>query len=79
MTDISDFGFPDDVTFARWLVADVGVAAVPGSSFYSDPSAGSQRLRFHFARKRETLEAAAERLQSMRSRLPVRPVSVTRG
>jgi len=79
MTDISDFGFPDDVTFARWLVADVGVAAVPGSSFYSDPSAGSQRLRFHFARKRETLEAAAERLQSTRSRLPVRPESVTRG
>jgi aminotransferase len=79
MTDISEFGFSDDVTFARWLVADVGVAAVPGSSFYSDPSAGSQRLRFHFARKRETLEAAAERLQSLRSRLPARPESATRG
>jgi aminotransferase len=77
MTDISEFGFPDDVTFARWLVAEGGVAAVPGSSFYSDPAAGSQRLRFHFARKRETLEAAAERLQSLRSRLPARPESIT--
>src|SRR6187399_423451 len=49
MTDISNFGFDDDVTFARFLVTDVGVAAVPGSSFYSDPASGSQRLRFHFA------------------------------
>jgi len=79
MTDISSFGFADDVTFARWLVAEGGVAAVPGSSFYSDPAAGSQRLRFHFARKRETLEAAAERLQSLRSRLPARPESFSRG
>ena len=79
MTDISGFGFPDDVAFARWLVAEGGVAAVPGSSFYSDPAAGSQRLRFHFARKRETLEAAAERLQSLRSRLPARPESLSRG
>ena len=79
MTDLTDFGFPDDVTFARWLVREVGVAAVPGSSFYADPTAGSQRLRFHFARKRETLEAAAERLQSLRSRLPARPASLTRG
>jgi len=79
MTDISSFGFADDVTFARWLVAEGGVAAVPGSSFYSDPAAGSQRLRFHFARKRETLEAAAERLQSLRSRLTARPESFSRG
>ncbi len=79
MTDISDFGFTDDVTFARWLVSVGGVAAVPGSSFYSDAAAGSQRLRFHFARRRETLEAAAERLLSLRSRLPARPESFTRG
>ena len=62
MTDISRFGFSDDVSFARHLVAGVGVAAVPGSSFYSRPELGRQRLRFHFARRRETLEAAAERL-----------------
>jgi aminotransferase len=79
MTDVSGFGFPDDVSFARWLVAEVGVAAVPGSSFYSDPAAGAQRLRFHFARRSETLDAAAERLRTLRSRLPARPESLTRG
>jgi aminotransferase len=68
MTDISGFGFDDDVTFARFLVTDVGVAGVPGSSFYSDPASGRQRLRFHFARKRETLAAAVERLQTLRTR-----------
>ncbi len=68
MTDISDFGFPDDVTFARFLVTEVGVAGVPGSSFYSDPASGRQRLRFHFARRRETLEAAVERLHTLRAR-----------
>jgi aminotransferase len=70
MTDISGFGFPDDVTFARWLVADGGVAGVPGSSFYADPAAGRQRLRFHFARRRETLEAAVERLGRLKARTP---------
>ena len=68
MTDISGFGFPDDVAFARHLVSDVGVAAVPGSSFYSDPALGRQRLRFHFARRRETLEAATHRLARLRAR-----------
>jgi aspartate/methionine/tyrosine aminotransferase len=70
MTDISGFGFPDDVSFARHLVSEVGVAAVPGSSFYSDPRAGRQRLRFHFARRRETLEAAVDRLQRLRAPAP---------
>ena len=62
MTDIFEFGFDSDVAFARHLVAEGGVAAVPGSSFYSDPSTGKNRLRFHFARRRETLEEAARRL-----------------
>jgi aspartate/methionine/tyrosine aminotransferase len=62
MTDISRFGHENDVTFARHLVASVGVAGVPGSSFYSNPADGAQRLRFHFARRRETLAAAVERL-----------------
>jgi aminotransferase len=69
MTDLSAFGFDDDVTFAKFLASEVGVAGVPGSSFYADPAAGRQRLRFHFARRRETLEAAVERLQSLRARL----------
>jgi aminotransferase len=68
MTDIAGFGFDDDVAFARWLVSEIGVAAVPGSSFYSDPAAGRQRLRFHFARSLPMLEAAVERLQQVRVR-----------
>jgi aspartate/methionine/tyrosine aminotransferase len=67
MTDISGFGFPDDVAFARYLVADVGVAAVPGSSFYRDPATGRTKLRFCFCKKDETLAAAEERLQKVRS------------
>jgi aspartate/methionine/tyrosine aminotransferase len=70
MTDISGFGFEGDVAFARHLVSEIGVAAVPGSSFYSDPAAGRQRLRFHFARRRETLVAAVERLGRLKSRTP---------
>jgi aspartate/methionine/tyrosine aminotransferase len=68
MTDISGFGFDDDVAFARYLVSEIGVAAVPGSSFYADPASGRQRLRFQFARRRETLEAAVERLQRLKAR-----------
>ena len=70
MTDISGFGFDDDVAFSRHLVSEIGVAAVPGSSFYSDPAAGRQRLRFHFARRHETLEAAVQRLSRLVSRAP---------
>jgi aspartate/methionine/tyrosine aminotransferase len=67
MTDIAAFGFPDDVAFARYLVADIGVAAVPGSSFYRDPATGRTKLRFCFCKKDETLDAAEERLQKVRS------------
>ena len=61
MTDVSSFGFPDDVTMARYLVTDVGVATVPGSSFYRDPAGGRQQLRFTFCKKDETLTAAEQR------------------
>jgi aspartate/methionine/tyrosine aminotransferase len=67
MTDISGFGAGDDVRFARALVREAGVAAVPGSSFYSKPEHGRQRLRFHFARRRATLEAAVLRLNRLRA------------
>ncbi|MGB8787586.1 MAG: aminotransferase class I/II-fold pyridoxal phosphate-dependent enzyme [Candidatus Acidiferrales bacterium] len=69
MTDISGFGFPDDVTFARHLVKEVGVAGVPGSSFYRDPADGSQHLRFTFCKTDKTLNAAAERLATIRSKI----------
>jgi aminotransferase len=65
MTDISAFGFPDDVAFARYLVAEIGVAGVPGSSFYSDPADGRRQLRFAFCKTDETLQAAAERLSRL--------------
>jgi aminotransferase len=67
MTDISGFGANDDVAFARKLVQEIGVAGVPGSSFYSKPEHGRQRLRFHFSRRRATLEAAVERLVRLRA------------
>jgi aminotransferase len=62
MTDISEFGFPDDVAFSRHLVTEVGVAVVPGSSFYSRPELGKSQVRFCFCKRDETLNAAAERL-----------------
>ena len=68
MTDISGFGFADDVAFVRHLVQNVGVAAVPGSSFYSDPRDGARQVRFAFCKKNETLDAAAERLAKLRPR-----------
>ena len=61
MTDISTFGFADDVEFARYLVKSVGVAAVPGSSFYKT-GAGKTKLRFCFCKKDETLAEADRRL-----------------
>jgi aminotransferase len=66
MTDISGFGFPDDVTFARYLVTEIGVASVPGSSFYRDPASGKNKVRFCFCKKEETLKAAEERLSRLR-------------
>lgn len=66
MCDISDFGFTDDIEFARHLIRNIGVAVVPGSSFYHDKSLGSQTVRFCFCKKDETLEAAAENLQKLR-------------
>ncbi len=68
MTDIKAFGFVSDVEFTRHLIRDIGVACVPGSSFYSDPQRGSQQVRFCFCKRDETLHAAAERLDKLKSR-----------
>jgi aspartate/methionine/tyrosine aminotransferase len=67
MTDISAFGFPDDVTFAQHLVKKVGVAAVPGSSFYNDARDGARQVRFAFCKRDQTLEEAVRRLQTLGS------------
>ncbi len=66
MTDISGFGFKDDIEFTRHLIREIGVACVPGSSFYSDPALGSQQVRFCFCKKDETLLSAAGRLSKLR-------------
>jgi len=66
MTDIAAFGFPDDVAFARHLVTEIGVGAVPGSSFYREPASGRTKLRFCFCKKDETLSAAEARLARLR-------------
>jgi len=66
MTDISNFGQPDDVAFAGFLVEEIGIAVVPGSSFYSHPELGAQQVRFAFCKRKETLEQAARRLERLR-------------
>ncbi len=65
MTDIRVFGFPDDVAFARYLVKDVGVAAVPGSSFYQDAAKGRTKLRFCYCKRDETLAEADRRMEAL--------------
>jgi len=66
MTDISAFGFEDDVAFARHLVEKIGVACVPGSSFYRHPKDGARQVRFAFCKTPATLDEAAQRLARLR-------------
>lgn len=72
MTDISGFGFPDDVAFAKFLVEKVGVAVVPGSSFYNDARDGAAQVRFTFCKKETTLAAAEERLSKLNEKIAQR-------
>jgi aspartate/methionine/tyrosine aminotransferase len=74
MTDISRFPGPDparfpaatkDVRFAKYLVEEIGVATVPGSSFYNDARDGANQIRFTFCKKEETLAAAEQRLAKL--------------
>jgi aminotransferase len=64
MVDASEFGVTDDVAFCEWMAREVGVAAVPGSSFFREPV--RHLVRFHFAKRAETLNAAGERLMRLR-------------
>ncbi len=66
MAGISNFGFENDVRFTEHLIREIGVAVVPGSSFYHRPELGAQRVRFCFCKSDQTLQAAAERLQKLR-------------
>jgi len=65
MVDISEFGCPNDTVFCEWLARVVGVAAVPGSSFFKEDV--GHLIRLHFAKKQETLTDALERLSHLRS------------
>ena len=69
LADFSELSDDDDVTFAKWMAKEIGVAGVPGSSFYHDPAMGRSMIRFAFCKKSETLEAAAERLVNLRARV----------
>ena len=69
MTDITDFGFPDDTTFANWLVKEIGVGGVPGSSFYSRSHLGRTKFRFMFSMADDILAEAVERLMQIKSRI----------
>jgi aspartate/methionine/tyrosine aminotransferase len=69
MTDISGFGAGDDVAFSRRMIAEAGVAAVPGSSFYADPARGARQVRFCFCKQDGTLQEAGERLKRWTKKL----------
>jgi aspartate/methionine/tyrosine aminotransferase len=66
MVDISESGATDDVAFCEWMVRDIGVAAVPGSSFFREKT--NNFIRFHFAKKDETLLEAGRRLMMLRDK-----------
>lgn len=70
MLDISEFGYEDDLEFCEDLARLVGVGAVPGSSFFKEPE--NRYIRFHFAKKDETLLEALNRLESIRQKMPYR-------
>ena len=65
MTDISGFGYRDDVEFAKYLVRDIGVATIPGSSFYLNPRDGSTLIRFCFSKREDTIREAERRLEKL--------------
>ena len=68
LTGAAKFDFPDDLSFSRYLVEKIGVAVVPGSSFYDDQSMGARQVRFTFCKKESTLAACAEKLSKLRSK-----------
>lgn len=67
LMDVSEFGVQDDVAFCEWMAEHVGVAAVPGSSFFREEV--HHLIRFHFAKKDETLQEALKRLAGLRAKV----------
>lgn len=67
LMDISEYGYSDDLLFCEDLARKVGVGAVPGSSFFKEPE--NRYIRFHFAKKDDTLEAALDRLSDMKDKM----------
>ncbi len=65
LADISVFDMGDDVTFAHYLAAEIGVVAVPDSSFYKNPEMGASTVRFTFSKSDETLLEAVSRLEKL--------------
>ena len=65
LSDIGRLGFDDDAAFCRRLVTEFGVAAIPTSAFYTDPRTAPPLARFCFAKKDETIAAAADRLDRL--------------
>jgi aspartate/methionine/tyrosine aminotransferase len=70
LLDISEFGFDSDLEFCEILAKDVGVGAVPGSSFFHEKV--NHLIRLHFAKKDETLNEALNRLADLRNKIPAR-------
>ena len=68
MVDVSEFGYESDLRLCEALAEHVGVSAVPGSSFFREPE--NRYIRLHFAKQDATLNAALERLQDIRKKLP---------
>ncbi len=66
LLDVSEFGVKDDTKFCEWMIKNVGVAGVPGSSFFKEDV--HHLVRFHFAKKDETLYEALDRLSSLRQK-----------
>lgn len=70
LMDITPFGYDNDLEFCQVLAKEVGVGAVPGSSFFREPV--NHLIRFHFAKKDETLNEALNRLEAIHKKIPKR-------
>ena len=66
--DLPQFAGYTDLQFCEWMIRQIGVAAVPGSSFFQEPV--NNLIRFHFARQKDTMDQALARLEKLKALLP---------